>query len=289
MSGGAGGEADAASTSGAHGSFAVDAIAFWAPTLPGWTHARAAFRAEEAPLAVPAKRPAPELLPAAERRRAPDTVALALEVAAAAVRASGHDAATLPSVVTSTHGDLAVSDYMCATLATTPTLISPTKFHNSVHNAAAGYWTIATGCREASTALSAFDASFAAGLLEAASQCSADGRAVLLVAFDVAATGALATVAASEGLLACALVLAPAAGTSSVAAVDWTIAREATDAPALRSAAARSLAGNAMSGALPLLETIATTGRDDASTLALPLSRSLALRLTVRTLAAAPR
>jgi len=270
----------------AHGSFAVDAIAFWAPTLPGWSHARGAFRDEQLPLAAPAKRPAPELLAAAERRRAPDTVALALEVAAAAVRAAERDAAALPSVFTSTHGDLAVSDYMCATLATSPTLISPTKFHNSVHNAAAGYWTIATGCRETSTALSAFDASFAAGLLEAASQCRTDDRAVLLVAFDVEASGALASVVASEGLLACALVLAPSAGSTSVCTVDWQVARETVAAPALRSAAARSLAGNAMAGALPLLEAIATADRGDAS-LALRLAPSLALRLTARALVAA--
>ncbi|MBV9891608.1 MAG: beta-ketoacyl synthase chain length factor [Rhizobacter sp.] len=267
-------------------SFAVDGVAFWAPTLPGWSHARAAFRDEAAPLVTAAKRPAPELLAAAERRRAPDTVALALEVAAAAVRASGRDAAALPSVFTSTHGDLAVSDYMCATLASAPTLISPTKFHNSVHNAAAGYWTIATGCREASTALTAFDASFGAGLLEAASQCCADDREVLLVAFDVEASGALATVVASQGLLACALVLAPGAGTNSIATIDWELASGPAVAPALRSAAARSLAGNAMSGALPLLEAIALAEGGDAS-IGLPLAPSLALRVTAHALVAA--
>ena len=120
------------------------------------------------------------------------------------MRESGLDAATLPSVFTSAHGDLAINDYMCSTLASEPTLISPTKFHNSVHNAAAGYWTIATGCHEASTALTAFDASFGAGLLEAASQCQADARPVLLVAVDVEAAGALASVTESTGLLACA-------------------------------------------------------------------------------------
>ncbi|MGZ5893550.1 MAG: beta-ketoacyl synthase chain length factor, partial [Caldimonas sp.] len=170
--------------------FQVESVAFWAPTLPGWPIARAAFRGEAGPVDPPAKRPAPEIMAPPERRRAPDSVALALEVAAAAVRESGRDAASLPSVFTSTHGDLAVSDYMCATLASQPTLISPTRFHNSVHNAAAGYWTIATGCRAASTALTAFDASFAAGLLEAATQCIADDRAVLLVACDVQAVGA---------------------------------------------------------------------------------------------------
>ncbi len=261
------------------GALFIEGIAFWAPTLPGWPAARAAFRGEGEPLTGPAKRPAPEILAPAERRRAPDTVALALEVAAAAVRESGLDAASLPSVFTSAHGDLAVNDYMCTTLASAPTLISPTKFHNSVHNAAAGYWTIATGCREASSALTAFDASFGAGLLEAAMQVEADARPVLLVAFDVEATGALASVTKSAGLLACAFVLAPRESERTVAAFEWSLAVNAPTATAPRSAAARSLSGNAMAGASPFLEAIAADAGGD---LMLPLGHSLALALTMR-------
>jgi len=270
------------------GTLFIDGIAFWAPTLPGWEAARAAFRGESAPLATPAKRPAPEILAPAERRRAPDTVALALEVAAGAVRESGLDAATLPSIFTSAHGDLAVNDYMCSTLASEPTLISPTKFHNSVHNAAAGYWTMATGCHEASTALTAFDASFGAGLLEAASQCQADARPVLLVAVDVEAPGALASVTESTGLLACALVLTPGPSERTMAAFDWSLVGATTRAAPIRSPAARSLAGNAMAGALPLLEAIAMAGPGTQDgPLALPLTRSLALVLVARSLISA--
>ncbi len=178
---------------------------------------------------------------------------------------------------TSAHGDLGVNDYMCSTLAAQPTAISPTKFHNSVHNAAAGYWTIATGCREASTALTAFDASFAAGLLEAAAQCQADERPVLLVAFDVEAVGALKSVTASAGLLACALVIAPSASEQTVAAFDWSLVAGPASAPVYRSPAARTIAGNAMADALPLLEAIAV---DADGALALRLSRHLALHLT---------
>ena len=226
--------------------FRVESVAFWAPTLPGADIARAAFRGEGAPTDPPAKRPAPEILAPAERRRAPDSVALALEVAAAAVRDSGRDAATLPAIFTSTHGDLTVNDYMCATLASQPTAISPTRFHNSVHNAAAGYWTIATGCRAASTALTAYDGSFAAGLLEAATQCVADERPVLLVAFDGQAVGALATVTKSEGLLAGAWVLAPQQATNRRRGRDFsaTLLRGPVAPPALRSEAARALGGN---------------------------------------------
>ncbi len=260
-------------------SFRIEGIAFWAPSLPGWTVARAAFRGEGAPVDPPAKRPAPEILAPAERRRAPDSVALALEVASAAVRASGRDPATLPSIFTSAHGDLAVNDYMCATLATQPTAISPTRFHNSVHNAAAGYWTIATGCRAASSALTAFDASFAAGLLEAATQCAADERPVLLVAFDVQAVGALAGVTRSEGLLATALVIAPtdASGGASGPSFTATLVSGANKSMAPRSAPAHALAGNAMADALPFFEALAL---GSAGALDLPLSRTLALRLT---------
>jgi hypothetical protein len=81
-------------------------------------------------------------------------------------------------------------------------------------------------------------------------------------------------------------VLAPSAGANSIAVLDWELAHEAVAPPEPRSAAARSLAGNAMAGALPLLEAIATIDRGDAP-LALPLGRSLALRLTANALVAA--
>ena len=101
-----------------------------------------------------------ELLAANERRRAPETVAVALEVALAACSDAGRDPKRLPSVFASTHGDLAITDYMAETLAADPRAISPTRFHNSVHNAAAGYWTIGAGCMAAATAISAGTASF---------------------------------------------------------------------------------------------------------------------------------
>ncbi len=256
----------------------IDGIALWAPTLPGWDRARAAFRGEGALTDPPAKRPAPELLPANERRRAPDTVSLALEVASAAVRASGHAADALPAIFVSAHGDLAVNDAVCTTLAADPNLISPTRFHNSVHNAAAGYWTIATGCMQASSALTAHESSFAAGLLEAGAQSAADRCAVLLVGFDVTAVGALRSTVRSEGLLAVGLVLAPARGPNSIASLEWSLQSGARSPVPLRSSAARSLAGNAMADALPLFESIASQRHEP---IAMPLSARLSLRVAL--------
>lgn len=260
----------------------IEGAALWAPTLPGWEIARAAFRDEGAGVDPPVRRPAPELLPLAERRRAPDTVALALEVATHAVAQSGRRADTLLSVFTSAHGDLAVIDAVCSTLASAPALLSPTKFHNSVHNAASGYWGIATGCHHASTAVSGFDRSFAAGLLEALTQCVVDERPVLLVGCDVAAVGALASTNDSRGLLAVALVIAPRRSAHALAALEGSLASGSSAPIALRSRAAQALAGNAMCDALPLFEALA---QGDTAALALPLSARLALRVRLHDVA----
>ena len=256
----------------------IEGPAFWAPPLPGWDVARAALRGEGAMTDPPAKRPAPQVLAPAERRRAPDTVALALEVAAAAVAGAGRNAKDLPCVFASAHGDLGINDYMCSTLVSAPTQLSPTKFHNSVHNAAVGYWTIGTGCMAASNSLTAYEASFASGLLEAATQCAADQQAVLLVGYDVPAIGPLSSVTTSRGLLAVAFVLSPVRTDRTVASLDWSLVPGAAQAPVLQSEAARFLHVNAIADALPVFEALA---RGDTGALRLPLGPALSLRVAL--------
>jgi Beta-ketoacyl synthase, N-terminal domain len=158
-----------------------------------------------------------------ERRRASDSVLVALEVAAQAVAASGHAAKDLASVFTSAHGDLPITDALCKTLASDPTLLSPMRFHHSVHNAASGYWAISSGSTAASTALAGFKHSFANGLLEAASQCASDGAPRLLVGFDTEATGPLASVNRSRGLLGVALVLSATPSAAPLWRVHWGV------------------------------------------------------------------
>ncbi len=256
----------------------VDGIAVWGSRLPGWEIARAMLRGEQDAPTAPAPRPSPALLPANERRRAPDTVAIALEAAHHACVDAGRDPRTLPSVFASTYGDLAVTDYMCETLAASPDALSPTRFHNSVHNAAAGYWSIATGSMAPYTAISARFRTFSAGLVEALAQAACDRRPVLYVAYDIQARGPLASMAPSEGLLAAALVLAPEPSRASKAKLDWQLHPDPSPADATPSAAHASLAaGNAMAGCIPLLAALA---RDQAS--ALPFSAGPGLSLDLR-------
>lgn len=230
----------------------IEGIGFWAPGLPSWEAAREFCRTASLPAGTP-RRPSPQLLPPNERRRAPDTVAIALEVAQAACHAAGRDPAELPSVFTSTLGDLGITDYMCTILASEPRTISPTRFHNSVHNAAAGYWTIGTGCHRPATAISAGQASFAQGLLEALVQLAAGEEAVLLVAYDGNATGPLGEQARSEGLLGGALVLS-ASGQESGPVLQASLA-DGMPSPAV-GLLARHAAGNAMAPMLALFDAL---------------------------------
>jgi len=111
-------------------------------------------------------------------------VKLALAVGREATSSAGVDPAVLPSVFASSGGDGNNCHEICQALSLEERSISPTRFHNSVHNAAAGYWSIATGSQVASNAIGAFDLSFAAGLLEAITQVAVERTRVLLVAYD---------------------------------------------------------------------------------------------------------
>jgi hypothetical protein len=257
----------------------AEGVAFWASRLPGWDVARAVIRGEQAAPEATMSRPAPALLGPTERRRAPDTVAVALEVAARACAAAGRSPRELPAVFASTHGDLQISDYMCATLVDTPALISPIKFHNSVHNAAAGYWSIGTSSHAPYTAISAFHHTFGAGLLEAAVQIACEQQPVLYVAFDVEAKGALSTMAPSRGLVGVALVLAPAsAARPGSRRLTMRIADEPCGATPPRSAAAALVADNALAPCMPLLEALAA---DLPATLQLTLGERTVLNIQV--------
>lgn len=153
--------------------------------------------------------PAPVSLPAAERRRTGIVVRLTLAIGFEAVSRSGMNAAELPTVFSSSGGDGNNCHEICQTLASEDRQISPTRFHNSVHNAASGYWSIAANATPAANVLCAFDASFGAGLLEALTQVAVERTPVLLVAYDSGYPEPLRTVRPIPDAFGVAMVLAP--------------------------------------------------------------------------------
>lgn len=234
---------------------AIEGIGLWAPQATGFDELARWLAGSAAPSS--GMRPPATVLPANERRRAPESVLLAVEVAGQAMAMSGRDAAGLACVFTSSHGDQGITDYLCTTLASTPTELSPTKFHNSVHNAPAGYWTIATGCHAASSAVCAHRQSFGAGLLEAASLIAAERRPVLLVCSDVASSGPLSEVTGCTLAFGAALVLAPPPGSQALATLGLTLTPEPSSPPSWPEPLPAWLAGNPSAEALRLLVPLA--------------------------------
>lgn len=254
----------------------VSGVGLWAPGAPTWD----AFRDVVGGVASPgvSERPVADVLPPNERRRAPESVLLAAAAAGQAVRMSGRDAATLPCVFASAHGDQVITDYMCQTLATAPRELSPTKFHNSVHNAPAGYWTIATHCHASSSAVSGGEQAFGAGLLEAASLAVADDRDVLLASYDIAGSGPLGAMTSTTGPFAVALVLSPRAD-GAASRLDITPERGNVGAEAIGDPWLDALvASNPAAHAVPLMHALALMR---PTALRVPAARGLDLHIDI--------
>jgi len=162
----------------------VDGVGVYAPGLNGWAHARTVFAAPQTYQATHLQLPSIDSLPAAERRRLGVAVKLAMAAGYDATQQSLIDLQQLATVFASSAGDCDNCHHILEALSSSDRAISPTRFHNSVHNAAAGYWSIASGSQKPSTSLSAYDAGFGAALLEAASQIRSNAQPCLLVAFD---------------------------------------------------------------------------------------------------------
>jgi hypothetical protein len=197
----------------------VEGIGLIGPGLSGWDDSRAKLLGEAPHVSSPTVLPPPMSLPAAERRRAGAVIKVSLAVGHEAVSAAGRQAADLPSVFTSSGGDGVNCHDICTTLASSDRLISPTRFHNSVHNAASGYWSISTGATPTSSVLCAHDGSFSAGLLEAVTQAAVDDTAVLLVAYDTHYPEPLNSKRPVPDTLGVALVLSPQRSERSLARI----------------------------------------------------------------------
>jgi hypothetical protein len=250
----------------------VDGIGWRSPGLADWAAACALLRDGGSPALLGASGASPAVLPPNERRRAPETVLLACDVAGQACAMAAREPSQLPCVFASMHGDIAITEHMCTALAANPLELSPTKFHNSVLNAAAGYWTVATQCRAASNALSASGASFAAGLFEAAVEAHANDASTLFAAYDAGARGPLAATMRADASHGVAFVLSPERGARTVAALRLRHDGDAgIDAADVRG----SWAGAAL---LPLFGALA---HGHSARLRLPAGRGTALAIEV--------
>lgn len=177
------------------------------PGLQGWAACREVLAGRAPWVETALRAPVPAMLPLTERRRCNAASRVALAAAEDALAEGKWSAAGLATVFASADGDGAVTHALCESFASSEPDVSPTQFHNSVHNAPAGYWGIATRSSRPSTSLAADRDSFAAGLFEAALQATLEPDPVLLVAFDLPLPHPLALMRPRRHGLAVAMLL----------------------------------------------------------------------------------
>lgn len=155
--------------------------------------------------------PKPAVIPANERRRAPLLVRLAVESSFQATESAGIAPESLTCVFVSALGDTDLTDYMCKTLASEQKELSPTKFHNSVHNAPAGYWTISTKTMSAANSVAGYEQSVSLTLLEAMVQCESEQKPMLLTFYDAPVSTVLEPLLLNQEAFAFSIILYPVA------------------------------------------------------------------------------
>lgn len=236
----------------------IEGIGLLGPGLNGWAASRTILAGDAPYVFAPTQMAASDFLPAAERRRAGVPIKLAVAVGQEAHVNAGRATQSTATVFTSSGGDNDNVHAINSILATAPREVSPTRFHNSVHNAAAGYWCIAAQTHEPSTSLCGYDDSFAVGLLEAATQVAVDHAHVALIAYDHPYPEPLNSVRRIEGNFGVAMILAPHATGKTLAALEVDYVPRRGKPGGLSDAALESMRlGNPSARSLPLLVTLA--------------------------------
>ena len=190
----------------------LEGIGLLGPGFTDWLTGQAILSGQAGYVPEATVLPSSNALPPAERRRAGKAVKLALAIGQEAIAAAGLDPSTLPTVFSSSGGDGYNCHTICETLASEDRRISPTRFHNSVHNAPAGYWGIATGAMLPAGVLCGFDASFGIGLLETVTSVVVDNTRSVLIAYDTDYPEPLRSPRPIFDAFGVALVLAPLFG-----------------------------------------------------------------------------
>ena len=236
----------------------VESAAILAPGLAGWAASRAVLAGEKSYRPEAFVPPIAELLPAVERRRTSTTVKLALAAGHEALCGAGRRADSVATIFASSGNDGEIINDICLTLAGPDRQVSPTRFHNSVHNAPSGYWGIATHSHHPSTSICGFDWSFTIGLLEAAVQLQVERAEVLLIAYDIPYPMPLAGIRRVDQPFATALLLTREASITSMARLEISMDTRAKAISRMEDAALEELrSGNPSAIALPLLAALA--------------------------------
>jgi hypothetical protein len=252
----------------------IKSIGITAPGMNNWQEARQIFSAPAQYSPKPLAKKLPTLLPPNESRRASRVTQLA--ISAALQTASSDELQQCLQVFSSSNGDLNIFHRISQALSMAGRPVSPTLFHNSVHNAPAGYWSIATKSQAATTSISAAEATFSAALLEAVTQVQLEAHPVLLVAYDAVPPATLKPHKRVATAFAVAMLLVPGKAEFSVTLEieNGELSRDMMSEQGFEFLRQT----NPASKCLPLLEKLA---RKQSSTILLPYLYQQSLRLNL--------
>ena len=256
----------------------VEAVGVYGPGLQGWLEAEAVLRGERAYQCAELEKYRPQRLPANERRRATEATRVAFGACEDAMRDGGAVIDDCGAVFASSGGDYGISHQICTALMGSNKAVSPTQFHNSVHNAPAGYWSIATGSTLPSSSLSAYDCSAAVGLVEASVLATVEGFPVLLCVSDCATCEPFQRVRPVTRSFGCALLLSPMKSSRTLATLSLEVLEKTGVSQCLNSHLEGLRTDNPAARMLPVLEVLA---RKDSQrlTLDMPGAQSLVVNL----------
>ena len=237
----------------------LDGIGIEAPGLRTWQQARLVLRGENPFYFEKKSHPVATLIPENERRRAGDTIHLAVHVAGEAVNNAKVNPESLINVFSSYRGALKIVDHMCNAVTLPDHPISPTQFHNSVYNSPAAYWCIATQTRGPSTSLACAEASFPGALLSATANVFTHKQGVLLVVYDVESPKPFHKQYAIEFNCGIALVLMPSQSENTLAKLDINFQSRKSEEmdTVLSPPLVKLISGNASAQPLKMLSAVA--------------------------------
>ena len=118
------------------------------------------------------------------KRRASPLTRISVEVFDQATRRAGVDPFAIPTIWATAHGEHGTAIKLLKMMLRGDGKVSPTHFHNSVHNTASGYASIAGGNPAASTTLAGGPELVASSLLEAFCHLASGTREIAVVVAD---------------------------------------------------------------------------------------------------------
>ena len=150
-----------------------------------------------------------------------------------------------------------------------------------MHNAAAGYWTISTGCMEAANSVAGFEYSASLTIFDALIQSQAEQRPVLLSFYDAPCSDVLYGLMGNEHAFSASMIVAPVDSTLSLPVYRMNLQTKPIDWPTFKAneVLESCYENNPVAKILPLLKMLSTS--DNKKTV-MPLSSATNIQISIQ-------